>query len=526
MNLGPYEAKNTDCLSDLRSTDPRDDIARIEASKDKLLKDSCAWILEDRDFLRWKDSKDTRRLWIRGGPGKGKTMMMIALVGELSRQLETNPGSGILSYFFCQNTDVDLNNAVSILRGLIYVLVDKDRALIRHLRKKYDVAGRELFEDKNAFYALQHILSDILDDPSLECVYLMIDALDECESQLSELLDLIARTSKSSSRVKWLVSSRNRADIEKQLNPDGPHLLSLELNSSRISDAVNAFINFKVSKLAEDHDYDSEVIKEVSSYLRSNAGETFLWVALVCKQLERVQAWDTQQVLKEFPPGLEPLYARMMKNIRRERPTTVQYCSKILSTATMVYRPLHLKELAVTAGLPEQLCRNIRSVEKLVDLCGSFLAIREGVIYFVHQSAKDYFSNGKVSEIFPSGQAEEHCKITSRSLQAMSATLKRDICSLQKPGALLDELSGVNQDPLAHIRYACRYWVAHCDTGNLQHNQVLLRDGGEVHVFLQEHFLHWLEALSLMGNIFDGAGMMRSLEILLTVSNDTVLQSY
>jgi hypothetical protein len=42
----------TPCLRDLRITDPRDDKERIKESKDRLLKDCYAWILEKPEFRR------------------------------------------------------------------------------------------------------------------------------------------------------------------------------------------------------------------------------------------------------------------------------------------------------------------------------------------------------------------------------------------------------------------------------------------------------------------------------------------
>jgi NACHT domain len=517
------EAKNSQCLRDLRSTDPRDDKIRIERSKDDLLKDSYIWILNDPAFTDWRDKDDSQLLWIKGDPGKGKTMLMIGLIKELSRQLESEPGSGILSYFFCQSTDSRLNNAVSVLRGLIYLLVSQQRTLIQHLRKRYDTAGQRFFEDTNTFYALSAILSDMLhDSTSIARVYLMVDALDECDSELPQLLDLIARNSSEPSRVKWLVSSRNRPDIEEWLRPDGLRVkISLELKSCHISQAVNAFIDFKVQELVKHHDYDIELREEVRAHLSRNAEGTFLWVALVCKELRRVPPWETQSALEGFPPKLEPLYERMMNQIQQNNDkNTVQLCQKILSLVTLAFRPLYLRELGATTDLPKRLSTNRRWLNQLVDLCGSFLTVREETVYFIHQSAKDYFSTGKGARIFPSGQAEEHCKIAFRSLQAMSDTLKKDICGLQMPGALLEEVESINQDPLAHIRYACCYWVNHLrDASYLSHNEIDLCDSGKVHIFFQEHFLHWLEALSLTGNMSNGIVMVRTLESILTVSD-------
>jgi hypothetical protein len=514
------EAKDDRCLRDLRLTDPRGDKVRIEKSKDGLLKDSYVWILADPAFIDWRDNDNTHLLWIKGEPGKGKTMLMIGLTEELSRQLESKPGSGILSYFFCQANKPELNNAVSVLRGLIYLLAAQQRTLIKHLRKRYDTAGSRFFEDSNAFSALSTILSNMLHDPSLAKVYLMVDALDECASDLSDLLDLITCNSEPS-RVKWLVSSRNWPEIEEQLRPnDFRSTIDLELNQFHISQAVNAFINVKVQELSKKKRYASELQKGVMDYLREKAKGTFLWVALVCKSLQNVKFnFKVLAALEEFPPELEPLYERMMEQIQHgEDAEDVEFCMRVLSSVTLTYRPIHLKELVATTSLPEELSNDLQSLNKLVDLCGSFLTVREEMIDFVHQSAKDYFMTGKGSKIFPSGQEEEHHKIACRSLRLMSDTLKSDICGLRMPGALLDELSDVNQDPLAHIQYACCYWVDHLNQARGLHLQTSLLDGGIVHEFLQKHLLHWLEVLSLMKHMSDGVIMLRTLESMLTVS--------
>jgi hypothetical protein len=107
-------------------------------------------------------------------------------------------------------------------------------ALIQHLRKRYDPEERKFSKDINSLCALWTILSDMLHGSSLARVYLMVDALDECDSESSQLLDLITHnTSEPSSRVKWLVSSRQRSDIELRLRPDKLRSkISLELNSA------------------------------------------------------------------------------------------------------------------------------------------------------------------------------------------------------------------------------------------------------------------------------------------------------
>jgi hypothetical protein len=77
-------AARDQCLRDPAVTDPREDKARIESDEDSLLKQCYSWILNDASFQRWRAKGDTRLLWIKGDPGKGKTMMTIGLIDELS----------------------------------------------------------------------------------------------------------------------------------------------------------------------------------------------------------------------------------------------------------------------------------------------------------------------------------------------------------------------------------------------------------------------------------------------------------
>ena len=73
------------CLGDLRSTDPRHDKKRIEDTNSGLLEDSYRWILENSDFQRWRNDEQSRLLWIKGDPGKGKTMLLCGIVDEFKQ---------------------------------------------------------------------------------------------------------------------------------------------------------------------------------------------------------------------------------------------------------------------------------------------------------------------------------------------------------------------------------------------------------------------------------------------------------
>ncbi|KAF2691151.1 HET-domain-containing protein [Lentithecium fluviatile CBS 122367] len=375
------------CMQDLHLTNPWDDKKRIEDSKGGLLKDSYRWILENPDFQRWRDDQQSRLLWIKGDPGKGKTMLLCGIANELMSSMAK---TSLLSYFFCQATDSRINSATTVLRGLLYMLVHQQPSLISHIRKKHDHAGKALFEDVNAWVALSEIFTDVLQDPSLKDTYLIVDALGECVIRLPKLLDFVVQTSCMSSRV----------------NSDDADL-----------------------------------------------------------------------------------------------------CKGILALMGIVYRPLTLNELACLSEELKDMADDLDSLQQIVGLCGSFLTVQNGTVYFVHQSAKDFLCTGAVSEIFPSGTENVHFTVFSRSLEVMSKTLRRDMYSLRALGYPAEQVEPPDPDPLAASRYSCIYWVDHlCDwcLNSSATSLVNLQDGGTVYEFLRKKYLYWLEALSLCKSMSKG----------------------
>jgi hypothetical protein len=481
--------EDQECIQHLRLTDPRDDKKRIEETKGGLLEDSYRWILDNAEFRQWRDDEHSRLLWIKGDPGKGKTMLLCGIIKELEKSMSK---TDLLSYFFCQATDSRINNATAVLRGLVYLLVDQQPSLIFHLRKKHDHAGKTLFEDANAWVALSEIFINILQDPSLNSTYLIIDALDECVTDLPKLLDFVIEKSSISPRVKWIISSRNWPDIEEQLERAGHRVrLCLELNAESVSTAVSIYIRHKVLQLAQRKKYDGKTRDAVLDHLFLNANNTFLWVALVCQNLEKIPRWKTLAKLSAFPSGLDSLYERMVEQIRNS--DNADICKRILASIAIIYQPITLKELTSLVEMLEDMSDDLESLGEIIGYCGSFLTIREDTIYLVHQSAKDYLLTKAFDEIFPSGKGEAHYVVFSRSLQVISRTLRRDIYSLYALGYPIERVKQPDPDPLAVSRYPCIYWIDHlCDwnSNSCINHKIDLQDRGIIDIFVRKKYLY------------------------------------
>ena len=495
------------------------DKVRIEANKDHLLDGSCSWIFESVAFKDWWSNQGASFLWIHGDPGKGKTMIMMALIEEILQRLKSNPENGLLSYFFCQNTAQESRTALSVLRGLIYQLITQRRTLVRHLRKRYDDAGSQLFEGPNALYAMLEVLLNMLRDPDIPPIYFLVDALDECDADIHEMLEWILwNESVLSQKIHWLTTSRNEPFFAEHLGGDSRLHTSLEMNSEQVSHAVNTFIKVKVTDLASRKKYDQELQSFVLSYLRANADGTFLWVALVCKALGAplVKTRKTRDILTRFPPGLPELYGQMMKRIQEQNDKDdAEFCLQILRSMAIASQPFHLEELAVFANLPPEFRQNLQAVQELVESCGSFLSVRENYVFFVHQSAKDYFTTGKGASVFSIDMWTDHENAAQLCFELISNNLRRNIAGFDAPDASPDDLEHGSLDrviPKA-VQYACLYWLTHLEQGSHRH---MVREC-LVDYFLRRHFLNWLEALSLLSKLSDSFSMISSLESLLEV---------
>ncbi|KPM43943.1 Vegetative incompatibility protein HET-E-1 [Neonectria ditissima] len=488
---------NKRCLSDLKIVNPERDKRNIEKMKGTPLPEVYQWIFKHDDFQRFRASPEARLLWITGNPGKGKTMLLCGIIDELKKQ-----SSVPISYFFCQAALDHRRDATSVLRGIIWLLCIKNPTLISYVRESYDPSeGIELINDLDY---LEGVLTKMLNDVCLRDGFILVDALDECsDDSRGDLIDLITKFSTSSS-AKWIVSSRNLWPVERELQAAQQIRLSLELNNDTISQAVKVFIRCKVYELQH---YSQERKEVVLDDLLLKASDTFLWVALVCKHLAKDQDHALTRILSSIPAGLTELYRRMLSQVLDQ--TCEEICKRVLATACLAYRPVTVDELGALVASDEGFSQ--RQLENIIGECGSFLTVQDSLVYFVHQSAREFLMDKAKHVIFPLGTQHHHRLIFHGSLNAMKV-LKRDMYDVQSPGALIEAISRPEPDPLSSLGYPCLYWVDHLkDIGDERGPS----DDEAIGEFISKRFLYWLEALSLQRKMPEGTKALRTLSRLM-----------
>ncbi|RSM14975.1 hypothetical protein CEP52_001015 [Fusarium oligoseptatum] len=451
-------------------------------------------------------------------------MLLCGIIDQLDRS--TNP----LSYFFCQATEKDQSSDTAAMRGLIYTILDHYPLLMPKLRVEYDKKGKKLFDSPNTSLLLDGVLTDMLQDPILEDAVFIIDALDECKTGRSNLVKLIVKLS-SSCRVRWIVSSRDWPEIKQEFRGiQGLVSITLEENKDEVAQAVQSYIRTKVDDLAkrwdeddEDDDSDDDNIddnddkdstedlkKTVYDYMVSHAEDTFLWVALVCKRLAEsdVPKRRVTEELEMFPKGLPDLYELMMDRILKYSRPESDRLKAVLAAACLAHG--HLKSKDMIDFIPSMAKYNNKDVKGTIGACGSFLTYQNGVIYFVHQSAKEYLLNEGVGHVFPHGVEQPHLQMALRCLEILQSGLKgENIYGLSSYGTLIGEFTRPSPDPLSPLEYSCLHWADHLvQSGACSKDHVV----DKALCFLRDKFTYWLEALSLLGQLSVAAKAIEGIE--------------
>lgn len=174
---------------------------------------------------------------------------------------------------------------------------------------------------------------------------------------------------------------------------------------------------------------------------------------------------------------------------------------KVVGALINLSNPLSIKDLS------ELLFMNESVVDAILQRLHSVVSVDQederSPLQLLHLSFRDFLLNEERCSLgdFRIHQKDAHQSLLLNFLDVMSTTLKQDICSFADPSICASDVknSRLEQSLPHHVQYACVYWVEHLRGAESQP-----LDGGEVFQFLTQHLLHWLEALSLMGQLSQG----------------------
>jgi hypothetical protein len=139
-------------------------------------------------------------------------------------------------------------------------------------------------------------------------------------------------------------------------------------------------------------------------------------------------------------------------------------------------------------------------VDTRLDLLHSVLSVPssdDSPVRLFHLSFRDYLvdPDQKQNEFWVNQRAANQI-LARNCLRMMAGRLRENMCGMSYPGM---RRSGVDSQRIAEalspeVQYACRFWAHHWTAADFGED-----NGLAVYGFLEEHLLHWLEAMSLLG---------------------------
>lgn len=408
-------------------------------------------------------------------------MLSVFLTEEISNKLQASHGQ--LIYFFCDHQDPRRNSAKSVLRGLLYHIINQGASIPEKvaMRLSDPTHAQKLVSD---FAALWSLFESVVDHKPLGPIHCMIDAIDECDEEITELIPKLyglftPNESTDEPSFKLIITSRQSPN-DVGINPfPHPHLVLKPSTGDSIGDDVDMFITTRVNELASQKEFPSKLTNDVVKAMKTQAEGTFLWAALVIEDLKKKKTIEIREALGSLPKGLPQLYTGMLLQIDESRRQKVAF---ILRWVVGSVKILSFNELEgiLRYKFPYDPCLDAyRTTREYIEICGFFIYEEKGQIRLVHQTVADFLLRGDAkssSELLPFSftESEMHTEIADFCLSYLQAGGFKDgafhinlskhvwetpVTYSDPSPEISDDLSRIRDFPL--LPYAAMIWPQH-----------------------------------------------------------------
>lgn len=284
----------------------------------------------------------------------------------------------------------------------------------------------ELHRERNTPPSLDEVTSALSSTvETLEEVFLVVDALDECSEEVR--WGLIERLKGLQPRLRLLITSRYLDAIEEEL--EGFEHDEIKANKADIELFIDAQIqkNRHLRKIIERspslrNDMKDAIVQtadEMQVYSHCNisilelTNHRFLLVSLHVTSLASAAALSIKHVrqkLRNLPTTLNETYQAAMQRIKDQESDHRDIAFKTLAWLTYVFRSLSLRELqhalAIEPGHVELDEELIMDGQSITALCAGLVIVDQGtnVVNLVHYTTKKYFEETRYA-YFPNFHA-------------------------------------------------------------------------------------------------------------------------
>lgn len=568
--LNPFTGTQTELLLSLpfAGNAPFDSAEVLGAEAPCLEGTQCRILSDIRD---WAENPAGEVIfWLHGMAGTGKTSVALTVANALNQRTPFTKGTNApataflgASFFFKQG-DATRNSTKAffptLARCLADVFLDFKSLIASSINENLAIGTKAPPQQ------LEHLIArplSSLDGQTFLPIRLVIvvDALDECiqRTEAEDLLNMLATLEDLHQvQLRLLITSRTEKHILGSFDKL-PEVLHRSVPLDKIKphageestkDDITFYLSHTLAEIAKKHGVAKDWIDQANiNKLSEKADGLFIYAATACRFLDADDFPDHEarqerldQIYQDYPETddsetdewetnapqqkVDEIYLKVLsfpdreKMPRKTRHRTYDGMRMTLGFLAVLFEPVATSSLeTLLPTLPVSLTQLLKKLHAIVGVPLD----EKSPLDLVHLSFRDFILSKKRSKQlkFRVDETEMHKEVFGRCLHIMSSKLCRDICGLVMPGKTASEVSHsqIEENIPQYLRYTCRYWVDHLSKlDNSRLSEVGLMDGGKVHAFLQECFLYWLEAMSLIKETPTAILVVNQLQTLVVVS--------
>lgn len=477
-------------------------------------------------ITEWARSPQSKCVfWLNGKAGTGKSTVCRTVAKSL-REAKL-----LGATFFFKRGEGDRGNATklfpTIAQQLMIRMPKLKPGVLRALRDERDFAGKSLKEQFDRIL-LQPLLRLDSAEEQVPTMVIVIDALDECENakDVRVILQLLPQLGASTAiRVRIFLTSRDESPIMLGFSEIVSHQENFALHEIPevvTEHDITLFLEDRFAKIRGAKDVPPDWPgDEMVQKLVTMTVPLFISAATVCRFLEDPK-WDPDvrlaELLKDqakYVTKMEktylPILTRLLEDLDDdETEQLVQQFKDIVGVIVLLAVPLSVNSLSHLLRIRPAVINNLlSSFQSVLHIPGD----QDMPVRVLHSSFRDFLLNTRSK--FRVDEQQMQKAITKHCLTTMRGGLKRNVCDLSSYGTQRKEVDvqSVQQRLPPGLQYSCRYWAHH-----LAQCKKAGAEMDDAFGFLQNSFLHWIEAMSILRLGYEVVGIINLLQSTLGVS--------
>ncbi|EPS42850.1 hypothetical protein H072_3124 [Dactylellina haptotyla CBS 200.50] len=327
------------------------------------------WLFGDPEYKEWSalktetSSQNIKLLCLDSPRGHGKSTAMLCIKRRLQGTLLPDNKRPVVLFFFFKKGDQEVQNARTALQSILYQLLGREELrnnstylakCIEILNPDFGTSEEEQKAGSSTTYAYAYDPTSIkslcgiirLIGELLPRVYLIVDALDECQDRQEKHLVPYLRSIVGSDQtnIRLILSFRNTINIDPELsltlpidpakdtqNRDAeaanlePWISHVHITAEKNSLDLRAYLTHDISRLLDRRinsklysDYYEQELNRLVDIMHKKANGDFALARLILANLKKPSKLSLDDKIKQLPAAIGEIYMSALESLKAE----------------------------------------------------------------------------------------------------------------------------------------------------------------------------------------------------------------